>query len=95
MNSNQDPKWLKDIPVNLIIELGKSTKTVDEILMWRKGTTIKLEDSTKKHLKVYLNDLYFAYGDVLKNEDGEMSLRFEKIMLNDRSLDNVSKSTNL
>ena len=95
MNQTQNPKWLKDVKVKLIIEVGKTQKTVNEILQWRKGTTIKLEDSIVNILKVYVNNRYFAYGDVLKNKDGEMSLRFKKILLDEKGIDNVSEDTDL
>jgi flagellar motor switch protein FliN len=95
MNQKQDPKWLKDVPVNMIIEIGKTKKTAGEILQWRKGTTIKLEDSVVNLLRVYINNRYFAYGDVLRNQDGEMSLRFKKILLDERGIRDVSKDTDL
>ncbi|MED2737546.1 FliM/FliN family flagellar motor switch protein [Bacillus toyonensis] len=81
MNKNRDPKWLKDIDVNLIVEVGTTKKTVDEILLWRKGTTIKLEDSTVNQLKVYINNRQFGIGHILRNTDGEMNLRLDKTTL--------------
>ncbi|WP_176397790.1 FliM/FliN family flagellar motor switch protein [Bacillus cereus] len=78
MNKNRDPKWLKDIDVNLIVEVGTTVKTIDEILLWRKGTTIKLEDSIVNQLKVYVNNRQFGIGHILRNTDGEMNLRLEK-----------------
>jgi flagellar motor switch/type III secretory pathway protein FliN len=81
MNKNRDPKWLKDIDVDLIVEVGTTKKTVDEILLWRKGTTIKLEDSTVNQLKVYINNRQFGIGHILRNTDGEMNLRLDKTTL--------------
>ncbi|MCK2000008.1 FliM/FliN family flagellar motor switch protein [[Brevibacterium] frigoritolerans] len=95
MNINQDPKWLKDIHIKMIVELGKTTKTTEEVLLWRKGTTIKLEDSVLNLLRVYINNKYFAYGDVLRNEDGEMSLLLNKILMDERSILDVSKNIDL
>ncbi|WP_456363788.1 FliM/FliN family flagellar motor switch protein [Priestia aryabhattai] len=95
MNSNQDPKWLKNISVNMVVEAGKTEKSVDEILLWRKGTTIKLDDSSVNVLRVYINNQYFAYGDVLRNVDGEMSLRVSKVLLDERGLTNVSQNIDM
>lgn len=95
MNVNQDPKWLKDIPVNMVIELGKTKKSVDEILQWRKGATIKLEDSEMNILRIFINNRYFGYGDILRNDDGEMSLRMKKIEMDERGLRDVSKNTDM
>jgi len=95
MNSNQDPKWLKNIAVNMVVEAGKAEKSVDEILLWRKGTTIKLDDSKVNVLRVYINNQYFAYGDVLRNVDGEMSLRVSKVLLDERGLTNVSQNIDM
>lgn len=95
MNVNQDPKWIKDIPINMVIELGRSKKSVDEILQWRKGATIKLDESEMNILKIFINNRYFGYGDILRNEDGEMSLRMKKIEMDERSLRDVSKNTDL
>lgn len=89
LRKTQDPNWIKDIPLQIVVEVGKSEKTVNEILMWRKGTTIKLEDSLLNTLRVYINEKYYAYGDVLRNEDGEMSLRLKKILIDKEGLHNV------
>ncbi|MGF9890922.1 FliM/FliN family flagellar motor switch protein [Priestia megaterium] len=95
MNSNQDPVWLKNIPLDVVVEAGKTQKTVEEILLWRRGATIKLDDSVVNVLRVYINNQYFAYGDVLRNVDGEMSLRVSKVLMDERGLTNVSQNTNL
>jgi len=95
MNSNQDPVWLKNLPLNMVVEAGKTQKAVEDILLWRRGTTIKLDDSIVNVLRVYINNQYFAYGDVLRNVDGEMSLRVSKVLLDERGLTNVSQDTNL
>ncbi|NGY88940.1 hypothetical protein F6Y05_38850 [Bacillus megaterium] len=95
MNSNQDPTWLKNLPLNIVVEAGKTHKTVEDILLWRRGATIKLEDSTVNVLRVYVNNQYFAYGDVLRNVDGEMSLRVSKVLMDERGLTNVSQNINL
>lgn len=89
MKKNQDPNWIKDIPLHIVVELGKTEKSVGEISAWRKGTTIKLEDSMVNILKVYVNDKYFAYGDVLRNQDGEMSLRIKKVLVSEKEIRNV------
>ncbi|MGF7535612.1 FliM/FliN family flagellar motor switch protein [Bacillus mexicanus] len=89
MKKNQDPNWIKNIPLYIVVEVGKSEKTVNEILMWRKGTTIKLEDSLLNILRVYVNDKYYAYGDVLRNDDGEMSIRLKKILIDKEGLQDV------
>jgi flagellar motor switch/type III secretory pathway protein FliN len=79
----------------MVVEAGKTQKTVEDILLWRRGTTIKLDDSIVNVLRVYINNQYFAYGDVLRNVDGEMSLRVSKVLLDERGLTNVSQDTNL
>lgn len=89
LKKNQDPNWIKNIPLYIVVEVGKSEKTVNEILMWRKGTTIKLEDSLLNILRVYVNDKYYAYGDVLRNDDGEMSIRLKKILIDKEGLQDV------
>jgi len=95
MNSNQDPTWLKNLPLNIVVEAGKTHKAVEDILLWRRGATIKLEDSTVNVLRVYVNNQYFAYGDVLRIVDGEMSLRVSKVLMDERGLTNVSQNINL
>lgn len=95
MNSNQDPVWLKNISLDVVVEAGKTKKTVEEILLWRRGATVKLDDSVVNVLRVYINNQYFAYGDVLRNVDGEMSLRVSKVLMDERGLTNVSQNTNL
>lgn len=79
MKRNQDPNWLKSIGAQLYVEVGCTSKTVEEVLNWRKGTTVKLDDSEKNRVKVYVNNEYFADGIVTRNNDGEMGLKFKNI----------------
>lgn len=69
---------LNDVPVEMIFEIGRTEKEIKELRQWKKGTTIKLEDSVVNQLNVYVNNQLFARGRVLKDKDGEMSVEITK-----------------
>lgn len=73
---NQD--HIKDVPVDLVFEIGRTEKDIKEIMKWKRGTPIKLDDSVVNQLNVFVNDELLAHGTVLKNKDGELSVQITK-----------------
>lgn len=70
-----NPEWLSNIPVEMVFEIGRTEKEVKEIMQWKKGTQIKLDESVVNQLNVYINNEIIAQGTVLRNKDGEMSVK--------------------
>jgi type III secretion protein Q len=71
---NIKPDMLSEIPVEMVFEMGRTEKELKEIMSWKKGTQIKLEESVVNQLNIYVHNQLYAHGEVLRNKDGEMSV---------------------
>ena len=57
---------IKNLPLELTFEVGRTVKDVEEITQLKKGSIIKLEDSKKDIIKLILKDKIFAEGKALR-----------------------------
>ena len=58
-----------DIPVELTVELGRTTKTIGEILEYGPGTVIELDKLVGEPLNIYANGKFIAKGEVVVIDD--------------------------
>ena len=72
---DQAKKWIKEIPVSFVVEIGRDQKKIEDILNWRKGVTIQLNDSKSNVLNIYVNNKLYGTGSVLRKPTGEMDLK--------------------
>ncbi len=56
---------LGDVTVTLKAELGTSRLFVKEILLLRKNSIIELDKLAGEHIDIYLNEAFFAKGEVV------------------------------
>ena len=68
------PKSLLSIPMQVDFETGRSVKNISEVLDFKKGTIIKLDDSEKNVIQVYVNGVLHAFGKAVR-KDGEMYVK--------------------
>jgi flagellar motor switch/type III secretory pathway protein FliN len=73
-----DAKSLMDLKVRVDFELGCTVKELSEVLQFKKGTLIKLDNSEKNVIQVYINGKIHAYGKALR-EEGEMYIKITKM----------------
>ena len=66
---NEPIDLVGDIPVELIAELGKTTKKISEILEYGPGTVIELDKLVGEPLNIYANGKYIAKGEVVVIDD--------------------------
>ena len=83
---DQAKKWIKDIPVSFVVEIGRDQKKIEEILNWRKGVTIQLEHSISNVLNIYLNNKLYGTGSVLRKPTGEMDLKVTNKFLKEEDI---------
>jgi len=74
------PKSLMRAPLEVDFEIGRTTKKIEEILNFRKGTVIKLEQSEKNVIKGYVNGLEFATGKTLR-KGGEIFIKIDDLII--------------
>lgn len=58
-----------EIPVELTVELGRTTKRIEEILSYGPGTIVELDKLLGEPLNVYANGRYIAKGEVVVIDD--------------------------
>lgn len=65
----QGMNLLADIDLNVIVELGKTSLTLDEILDLKKQSVIRLDRHAGEPVDVYVNNNYVAKGEVVVLEE--------------------------
>lgn len=58
-----------DIPIKIVVELGRTHKNISEILEFGQGTVIELEKLVGEALNIYANGKFIARGEVVVIDD--------------------------
>jgi flagellar motor switch protein FliN/FliY len=66
---NESIELVGEIPVELTVELGRTTKKIGEILEYGPGTVIELDKLVGEPLNVYANGKFIAKGEVVVIDD--------------------------
>ena len=66
---NESIDLVGEIPVELTVELGRTTKKISEILEYGPGTVIELDKLVGEPLNIYANGKYIAKGEVVVIDD--------------------------
>lgn len=60
---------IKDVPLEVTVELGRATKTIHEILDFAPGTIIELDKVAGEPVDVLVNGKFVAKGEVVVIEE--------------------------
>ena len=88
-DENDNLKLLMNIPLNVTVELGSTTKKVKEILEFQQGTIIELERQAGAPVDIIVNGNLIAKGDVVVIGDN-FAVRITEIVKN-RLLETISE----
>ena len=66
---NESIDLVGEIPVELTVELGRTTKKISEILEYGPGTVVELDKLVGEPLNIYANGKYIAKGEVVVIDD--------------------------
>lgn len=83
---NEGIDLVGDIPIEITVELGRTHRTISDILEFGLGTVIELEKSVGESLNIYANGKYIAKGEVVVIEDNfgirvkEIDNNYKKIL---------------
>ncbi len=66
---NESIDLVGDIPVEITVELGRTTKKISEILEYGPGTVLELDKLVGEPLNLYANGKYIAKGEVVVIDD--------------------------
>jgi flagellar motor switch protein FliN/FliY len=65
MHGNESIELIKDVPLEITVELGRTKKTIKEILEFNAGTVIELEKLSGEAVDILVNGKYIAKGEVV------------------------------
>jgi flagellar motor switch protein FliM len=60
---------LDDVQIQLSVELGRTKKTIKEILTWGEGTIVELDTLAGEPCKIFANNVCIALGEVVTIEE--------------------------
>ncbi len=66
---NESIDMIKDIPIELTAELGRTIKPINEILEYGPGTVIELDKLVGEPLEIFANGKFIAKGEVVVIDD--------------------------
>lgn len=73
------PKTLLKVPLKMDFEFGRTEKELGEVLEFKKNSIIKLENSKKNVIQIYVNGSVFAEGKVL-SKNGEIYVQITNLL---------------
>ncbi len=78
-NGDKDLKFLFDIPLQISVEVGRSSLLIKELLQMREGYVIELDKLADEPLDLYVNSRLIARGEaVIVNE--KFGLRLTEVV---------------
>ncbi|TCO79937.1 flagellar motor switch protein FliN/FliY [Marinisporobacter balticus] len=64
-NGKESISLIKDVPLEITVELGRASKTISEILEFSQGTVVELEKLVGEPLDILVNGQFMAKGEVV------------------------------
>ena len=81
---SQNMDMLLDVQLKILVELGKKTMQICDILKLGKGSVVELDKAAGEPLDIFVNDKKFAVGEVVVVDD-HFGIRIKKLAgLNER-----------
>lgn len=80
-NNRRHMELLMDVPVNIRVQVGKTKRTMRDIMKLAQGSVIQLNKQAGAPVDVIANDQLIARGDVIVTDD-KFSVRLTEISTN-------------
>lgn len=65
MGEKENIRLIRDVPLEITVELGRTTKRINEILEFSPGTVVELDKLVGESLDILVNGQYIAKGEVV------------------------------
>lgn len=65
-SASLDLELLYDLPLHLKVEVGRKKAVVNEVLSYRIGSIVELENAVGSSLEIYINDVLIGYGKIIE-----------------------------
>lgn len=69
MNDNMNLDLLLDIPLEIVVELGRTKKKISEVLELTSGSIVELDKMSGEPVDIYVNNKLIAKGEVVVIEE--------------------------
>lgn len=70
---------LQDMEITFVAELGRTTKTLNDILNWTKGSVIELNKPAGESVESYVNGRIIGKGEVMVYEKN-LAIRINEVL---------------
>ncbi len=67
--SSRELDMIRDIPVNLTVQLGSARLTIQKLLELSQGSVIELKEMVGEPMDIYINNYLLASGEVVAMEE--------------------------
>lgn len=69
LQSQENIELIKDVPLEVTVELGRTSKSISEILEFAPGTIIELDKIAGEPIDILVNGKFVAKGEVVVIEE--------------------------
>ena len=91
-NNNQleqtDLSLLLDVPLQVIVELGRTRMTIDNLLKLKQGSIVELDHQAGEPLEIYVNNKLIARGEAVVVKE-QLGVRIIDVVSPERRLKNL------
>lgn len=85
----EDISFLDDVTLKISVVLGKTKKTIRDILKFNIGTTIELDKLAGEPVDIYANDRLIAKGEIVVIDE-HFGVRITKILSKEELLASIT-----
>jgi flagellar motor switch protein FliN len=88
MAEQADLSLLLDVPLQVIVELGRTRMTIDNLLKLKQGSIVELDRIAGEPLEIYVNNKFIARGEAVVVKE-QLGVRIIDVVSPERRLKNL------
>jgi len=88
LSEQADLSLLLDVPLQVIVELGRTRMTIDNLLKLKQGSIVELDRMAGEPLEIYVNNTLLARGEAVVVKE-QLGLRIIDVVSPERRLKNL------
>jgi flagellar motor switch protein FliN len=88
MSEQADLSLLLDVPLQVIVELGRTRMTIDHLLKLKQGSIVELDRVAGEPLEIYVNNKLIARGEAVVVKE-QLGVRIIDVVSPERRLKNL------
>ena len=83
-----DLSLLLDVPLQVVVELGRTRMTIDNLLKLKQGSVVELDHMAGEPLEIYVNNKLIARGEAVVVKE-QLGVRIIDVVSPERRLKNL------